>query len=300
MGEKDRATKVYNPVLSNRGFYGHYNGHPVLKGTKVPQVHERMVQTGVSWSMYVSKWFICLFAEVLPIETVLRIWDCLFYEGSKILLRVAVTLVIKNQDKILAAKNFVEITEVFKSLPLGATVTECHTFMHAIFRVPGSFPKAQILKLREQCREKVEKEQEHTKVLHQQQKQRQLEEKQAREAALELKRQNEEREAAFMAEQEAEKLKEEILQNDASDSDLKLNLKEDVDTNAQSVESQPDNKQTSFHETERSESSQISKAAVIEPISTESLKVANGNQVNSVLTPENPRSPSDNNSEPHA
>lgn len=70
---------------------------------------------------------------MFPFQTVLRIWDCLFYEGSKVLLRVAVTLVIKNQDKILAAKNFVEITEVFKSLPLGATVTECHTFMQVCF-----------------------------------------------------------------------------------------------------------------------------------------------------------------------
>lgn len=66
-------------------------------------------------------------------QTVLRIWDCLFYEGSKILLRVAVTLVFQNQAKILAAKNFVEITEVFKTLTLGATVTECHTFMQVFW-----------------------------------------------------------------------------------------------------------------------------------------------------------------------
>lgn len=156
--------------------------------SKVPQVHDHMVRTGVSWSMYVSKWFICLFAEVLPVETVLRIWDCLFYEGSKILLRVAVTLVIRNQDKILAANNFVEITDVFKSLPAGANVTDCHTFLQAIFRAPGSFPRAHISKLREFCRKKVEKEQEATQVLQEQQKQRQLVEKQAREEALEKQR----------------------------------------------------------------------------------------------------------------
>ena len=45
-------------------------------------------------------------SDVLPIETTLRVWDCLFYEGSKILLRVAVALVAMNSVEILAARDF--------------------------------------------------------------------------------------------------------------------------------------------------------------------------------------------------
>ncbi|XP_042900319.1 growth hormone-regulated TBC protein 1 isoform X1 [Parasteatoda tepidariorum] len=250
--------------------------------SKVPQVHERMLQTDVSWSMYVSKWFICLFAEVLPIETVLRIWDCLFYEGSKILLRVAVTLVMKNQDKILAAKNFVEITEVFKSLPLGATVTECHTFMQSIFRVPGSFPKALIYKLRESCRQNVEKEQAHTKVLQEQQKQRQLEEKKAREAALEQKRLQEEKEAALKAEEER------IAAEAARDNPCNgspVNHEEDLKATGELAGGDTNDAQTP-NECSAPDPNQVSNKAVIESLSSESIKqVANGTQ--SIISPEN-------------
>ena len=42
----------------------------------------------------------------MPVETTLRVWDCLFYEGSKILLRVAVALVAMNSAEILAARDF--------------------------------------------------------------------------------------------------------------------------------------------------------------------------------------------------
>ncbi|XP_054719226.1 growth hormone-regulated TBC protein 1-like [Uloborus diversus] len=279
---------------------------------KVPQVHERMVQTGVSWSMYVSKWFICLFAEVLPIETVLRIWDCLFYEGSKILLRVAVTLVIKNRDKILAAKNFVEITEVFKSLPQSATVTECHTFMQAIFRLPGSFPKAHILKLREYCRQLVEKEQEHTKILQQQQRQKQAEEKQAREAALELKRQNEEKEAALLAEQEKLKQEESAEEenkensisieggasqmptsNNISPSKAMPNVNGDMNVTIVNQEAE----QHTNEDSQSSDSVQNLKESVIASLSFDSPKqVANGKQAH--YSEKVSESPS-NNPEPH-
>ena len=48
------------------------------------------------------------------LQTVLRIWDCLFYEGSKVLLRVALTLIILNKDKFMQSADFNAICNTFK------------------------------------------------------------------------------------------------------------------------------------------------------------------------------------------
>ncbi|XP_054239803.1 growth hormone-regulated TBC protein 1 [Indicator indicator] len=122
---------------------------------KVPAVAELMERHGVMWTLVVSRWFICLFIDILPVETVLRIWDCLFYEGSKIIFRVALTLIKQHQAFILEATNFPDICDKFKQITKGTFVTECHSFMQKIFTDPGSLSMATINKLREACREKV-------------------------------------------------------------------------------------------------------------------------------------------------
>lgn len=66
----------------------------------------------------------------------LRIWDCLFNEGSKIIFRVALTLIKQHQAFILEATSVVDICERFKAITRGSFVTECHTFMQV--RVWGS------------------------------------------------------------------------------------------------------------------------------------------------------------------
>ncbi|CAN7997748.1 unnamed protein product [Ixodes hexagonus] len=134
---------------------------------RMPLVHAHLRRHDVSWAIVTTKWFICLFAEVLPIETVLRVWDCLFSEGSKVLFRVALTLVSKNQQRILDAPGFAEITAVFKDMVCGSLVTDCHSFMlakfffhvQAIFREPKRLKYAHIQELRSTCRAKVEEEQ---------------------------------------------------------------------------------------------------------------------------------------------
>uniref|UniRef100_A0A8D2KZ41 Growth hormone regulated TBC protein 1 n=1 Tax=Varanus komodoensis TaxID=61221 RepID=A0A8D2KZ41_VARKO len=122
---------------------------------KIPAVAELMEKHGIMWTLVVSRWFICLFIDVLPVETVLRIWDCLFYEGSKILFRVALTLIKQHQTFILEGTNFPDICDKFKQITKGPFVTECHTFMQKIFTEPGSLRMATIEKLRETCRENL-------------------------------------------------------------------------------------------------------------------------------------------------
>ncbi|XP_065447946.1 growth hormone-regulated TBC protein 1 isoform X3 [Chrysemys picta bellii] len=122
---------------------------------KVPAVAELMDRHGVMWTLIVSRWFICLFIDILPVETVLRIWDCLFYEGSKIIFRVALALIKQHQAFILEATNLPDICDKFKQITRGTFVTECHTFMQKIFTEPGSLSMATINKLRETCRAKL-------------------------------------------------------------------------------------------------------------------------------------------------
>ncbi|MEJ1274229.1 GH regulated TBC protein 1 [Cricetulus griseus] len=96
---------------------------------KLPAVAALMDGHGVLWTLLVSRWFICLFVDILPVETVLRIWDCLFNEGSKIIFRVALTLIKQHQEFILEAKSVPDICDKFKQITKGDFVTECHTFM---------------------------------------------------------------------------------------------------------------------------------------------------------------------------
>ncbi|XP_059208103.1 growth hormone-regulated TBC protein 1-A [Centropristis striata] len=126
-----------------------------LVKVKIPGVWKTMMDHNVMWTLVVSRWFICLYIDVLPVETVLRIWDCLFYEGSKILFRVALTLIHHNQDLIQQAQSLPDVCQNFKQITQGPFVEECHSFMQKIFTEPGSLSMATLTKLREKCRSRI-------------------------------------------------------------------------------------------------------------------------------------------------
>ena len=69
-------------------------------------------------------------------QTVLRIWDCLFYEGSKVLFRVALTLIRHNQPEILMARSLMDVCECFKSITKGPFTQDCHHFMQVGLFIP--------------------------------------------------------------------------------------------------------------------------------------------------------------------
>lgn len=94
-----------------------------------PEIHRHIKRIGMPWAVATTKWFICVYAEVLPTETVLRIWDCLFYEGSKIIFRVALTLIRMHKTEILRARELGELVTCFKEMGQHRDVINCHVFM---------------------------------------------------------------------------------------------------------------------------------------------------------------------------
>ncbi|XP_018330647.1 growth hormone-regulated TBC protein 1 [Agrilus planipennis] len=115
-----------------------------------PAVHRHIESIGLPWAVTTTKWFICIYAEVLPTETVLRIWDSIFYEGSKVIFRVALTLIKMHRNKILECKDMTELVKCFKEMGSHHGVINCHQFMKNVFRVPGSFPNKLLEDLRRQ------------------------------------------------------------------------------------------------------------------------------------------------------
>ena len=59
----------------------------------------------------------------------LRIWDCLFSEGSTVLLRVGLVIISKHSDVILRCRSTAEILDVFREIHTSPHVTRCHEFM---------------------------------------------------------------------------------------------------------------------------------------------------------------------------
>lgn len=78
-------------------------------------------------------WPLVFFYLFFVLQTVLRIWDCLFYEGSKILFRVALTLIRHNEALIQQAQSLPDICQTFKQITAGPFVDDCHTFMQVKF-----------------------------------------------------------------------------------------------------------------------------------------------------------------------
>jgi hypothetical protein len=73
-----------------------------LLDKKLPAISAHLKKHHIELEIVSISWFLCIFLNSMPIETVLRVWDVLFSEGSKILFRIALALFQLNEDKILA------------------------------------------------------------------------------------------------------------------------------------------------------------------------------------------------------
>ncbi|XP_057653343.1 growth hormone-regulated TBC protein 1 [Diorhabda carinulata] len=117
-----------------------------------PLVHAHIHNIGMPWAMGTTKWFICLYSEVLPTETVFRIWDCLFNEGSKIIFRVAIALIRLHRDKILRTSELGELIGCFRDMRNHESVINCHIFMQEVFKLSGNLSNSTISRLRTKYR----------------------------------------------------------------------------------------------------------------------------------------------------
>ncbi|KAK4570535.1 hypothetical protein LTR86_002615 [Recurvomyces mirabilis] len=88
-------------------------------------------------SLATTAWFMSLFVGTLPIESVLRVWDCLFLEGSRTLFRIALAIFKAGERQILAVSDPMEIFQVVQTIPRG--MLDVNGLMEVCFRRRGGF-----------------------------------------------------------------------------------------------------------------------------------------------------------------
>jgi len=87
-----------------------------LLHTYVPKLSQHLKAEGVSPGMYASEWFITIFSRSFPFGLVLRVWDCMLYEGYKVVFRVALALMRLSEAELMR-ESLEGIMTYFRSIP---------------------------------------------------------------------------------------------------------------------------------------------------------------------------------------
>lgn len=115
---------------------------------RMPDLGQHLKKFDINYALFSTKWFICLFCDVLPIETANRVFDCVFNEGNKILVRVGLALMKILRPDLLKAHSFPDIISQFKKVEDDKRSLDCHEFMKRVFDDRKRFAKKDLDNLR--------------------------------------------------------------------------------------------------------------------------------------------------------
>lgn len=86
-----------------------------LMARHLPQLHAHLEALRIE-PVYLSQWFLSFFGVTCPLPMLLRIYDVLLVEGAcETLMRVALSLMQRNQHKLLALTEFEDVMQLLLS-----------------------------------------------------------------------------------------------------------------------------------------------------------------------------------------
>lgn len=98
-----------------------------LVAEKLPRLNAHLQQYSIDVTLVTFNWFLTLFVDALPTESVLRILDCFLFEGMKVLFRMTLGILRVNERRVLNLTDPVALFQFLKEVAR-------HTFdMEAVF-----------------------------------------------------------------------------------------------------------------------------------------------------------------------
>jgi hypothetical protein len=103
---RETVPAVYTKVASSTPTSSKSKPPPITTNTRLPDI-----------TLGLTNWLMSMFISSLPLETTLRVWDVLFYEGPRTFFRVALAIFRLNQKQILAVADPMEIFQLVQTAP---------------------------------------------------------------------------------------------------------------------------------------------------------------------------------------
>ncbi|KAI1911109.1 hypothetical protein LOZ12_004531 [Ophidiomyces ophidiicola] len=149
---KESLPAVYTKVASPTPTTARSRPPTITTTTRLPDI-----------TLGLTNWLMSMFIGSLPLETTLRVWDILFYEGSRTFFRVALAIFRISQRDILSVSDPMEIFQIVQTAPkrmLDASALADDCFMRR-FR----FSQARIDSLRVARRQAIREDKERASFL---------------------------------------------------------------------------------------------------------------------------------------
>ncbi|KAL2834936.1 plasma-membrane choline transporter-domain-containing protein [Aspergillus cavernicola] len=105
---KESLPNVYNKIAGTGG--GRSRNASLSVHSRLPDI-----------TLGLTNWLMSVFIGTLPLETMLRVWDVFFYEGSKTFFRVSMGLFKACEKEIMAVSDPMEVFQVVQTVPKNFT-----------------------------------------------------------------------------------------------------------------------------------------------------------------------------------
>ncbi|CAH8430490.1 unnamed protein product [Schistosoma haematobium] len=113
---------------------------------KLPRLSSHLKRLGIDISAVTLNWFLAVFYDSVPFETLIRIWDVFLLEGSETLFRFAVAILKRNQDMLLEQSDTISFWKCLKAAT--RLTNDVDGLIKTAFEELRPFPKPQLIATR--------------------------------------------------------------------------------------------------------------------------------------------------------
>ncbi|KAF5341603.1 hypothetical protein D9758_014082 [Tetrapyrgos nigripes] len=83
----------------------------------LPKLYTHLINLGVDLPAICFSWFLSLFTDCLPVETLFRVWDVFLVDGLDVLFRVALAILRSNEQELLSCQSIPAVYVALENLP---------------------------------------------------------------------------------------------------------------------------------------------------------------------------------------